>query len=197
MTERDKRTVGFGVLAIAIYLACFYGPTGWRKVNQTRTEYLSLVKQAQAVKQELEPYARRAADIQQLMATYKLDPAKLVKARVVAEASAAIQKAASGGVQLGPIRESAGRPAARELASMQMEASGQVPAVLAFLHRLGTLGYPLVVESVQITAGGAGGGRPGMAGMPGMGGPPGMIKLTLVITILDYEQWKLEELRHV
>ena len=36
-----------------------------------------------------------------------------------------------------------------------------------------------------------------MMGGPGMGGAPGMIKLSLVITILDYEQWKAAEVRRV
>ena len=191
MTERDQRTLRVGAALIAVYLLLFYGPAAWKRVNRTHSDYLELVKTAQDARQEIEPYEQRAADLRQLMETFQLDPAKLTNAKVVAEASAAIQKAASGGVQLGPIRESSGRASAKELASMQLEASGQVPAVMAFLHRLGTLGYPLVVESVQITAGGGAGGRPGMPGA-GMGGPPGMIKLSLVITILDYEQWKLE-----
>lgn len=198
MTERDQKTVKIGAALAVVYLACFYGPTLWRRLDRTRADYLALVHQADQIRQELAPYERRGADLQRLMTTFKLDPARLNRATVVADASAAIQKSAAGGVQLGPIRESAGRTTAKELASIQLEASGQVTAVMAFLHRLNTLGYPLVVESVQISAGGAGGGRPGMMmGGPGMGGAPGMIKLSLVITILDYEQWKAAEVRRV
>ena len=87
----------------------------------------------------------------------------------------------SGGVQLGPIRESAARPSAKELASIQLEGNGPVPALLTFLHRLETLGYPLILDSVQISSDPT---------------RPGMIKLNLTIIILDFEQWKTEETRH-
>ena len=46
---------------------------------------------------------------------------------------------------------------------------------------LQTLGYPLILDSVQISS-----------------DPmrPGMIKLNLTIIILDFEQWKSEETRN-
>jgi hypothetical protein len=101
----------------------------------------------------------------------------------VAEASAAIQQSAlTGQVQLGPIRESPPRPSAKELASMQLEGIGPVPAVMKFLHRLETLGYPLILDSVQINPDAT---------------KPGMVKLNLTIVILDFEQWKNEEMRNV
>jgi hypothetical protein len=99
---------------------------------------------------------------------------------LVAEASAAIQKAASsGGIQLGPIRESPARTSSKELASMQLEGTGPIPAAMGLLHRLQSLGYPLIVDSVQITPDAT---------------KPGMVKLNLTIIILDFEQWKTEEL---
>jgi hypothetical protein len=48
----------------------------------------------------------------------------------------------------------------------------------AFLHRLETLGYPLVLDTVQINS------EPTK---------PGMVKMTLTIIILDFEQFKIEE----
>lgn len=200
MTARDKKTLIIGGVVIAVYLAFFYGPVGLKKLNQRRADYLKLVDEARHLKEQIQPYEAKAEDIKKLMELYKLDPAKLNRATVVAEASSAIQKAAANGVVLGPIREAPGRPSAKELATMSVEASGPVQPLMTFLHRLGTLGYPLVLDSVQINTGGAPGGRPGMGpmmGMPGGGGPPGMVKLSLVIIILDYEQWKKEEARHV
>ena len=100
----------------------------------------------------------------------------------MAEASAAIQKAASsGGVGLGPLRESGGRPSAKELASMQLEGSGTSTAVISFLQRLQTLGYPILLESVQLNA----------------DSKPGNVKLHLIIIILDFDQWKTEEVPNV
>jgi len=108
-----------------------------------------------------------------------MEPQKSSKATLVAEASAAIQKAAgSGGVQFGPIRESAARASAKELASMQFEGSGSVSSVMTLLHRLQTLGYPLIIDSVQMTP----------------ETRPGMVKVHLTIVILDFEQWKNGEL---
>ena len=105
-----------------------------------------------------------------------MDPGKLSKASLVAEASAAIQKAArNGGVQIGPVRESPARTSATELTSMQLEGVGPVPAVMTLLHRLETVGFPLIVDSVQINP------EPSR---------PGTLKLSLTIVILDFDQWK-------
>ena len=60
---------------------------------------------------------------------------------------------------------------------MQVEGMGQVTAIVTFLYRLGSLGYPLIVDSVQLTP------QP----------QPGMVKVSLTITILDFDQWKKEE----
>ena len=54
------------------------------------------------------------------------------------------KSAKSGGIQLGPIRESLMRGSGGGLATVQLEGSGQVPAVLAFLSGLNTIGFPLL-----------------------------------------------------
>ena len=108
-----------------------------------------------------------------------MDPSRLNRSTVVADASAAIQKAAmSGGIQLGPIRESPARSAARELSLIQMDGMGQVQAIMTFLSRFDNLGYPLLVDSVQITADPRN---------------PQMIKLHLSIVIMDFDAWKVEQ----
>ena len=96
----------------------------------------------------------------------------------MADASAAIQKAATtGGIKLGPVRESPARASNKELASMQLEGIGPVAGVLGLLSRLESLGYPLVVDTVQITP----------------QNQPGSVKLSLTIVILDFDQWKNEK----
>lgn len=215
LTPREKRTVRIGLAAIVIYLAFFVGLHGWKSFSKRRSDYQQLVKEAQGLRQEVQPYESKALLVKKLMEDFRLDPAKLSRVSLVAEASAAIQQAAlSGGVQLGPIRESPGRPSTHELASVQLEATGAVPALMALLHRLDHLGYPLMVDSVQISSPMA--GQPGAIGPMGpsgpmgartaMGpmrlpgaiapmapmGPPGMIKLSLTIVILDFDQWKSE-----
>ena len=183
LTDHEQRTIRIAAVAVGIYLVLFIGLSVWKRLETRRSAYQKLVMDARSLKRELEPYENRALLIEKLKETFHFDPLKLSKATLVAEASAAIQKTAqSGGVQLGPIRESAARPSAKELASMQLEGFGPVPALLTFLHRLETLGYPLLLDSVQISSDPT---------------KPGMVKVSLTIIILDFDQWKKEEARNV
>jgi hypothetical protein len=116
------------------------------------------------------------------MEDFHLDPAKLRKATVVADASAAIQtRAKTGGVQLGPIRESMTPGQGKGLATVQMEGSGPIPAMLAFLGGLDRIGFPVIVDSVQFSA---------------VTGRPGQVKMNLTLIILDFEGWKVTEAPH-
>ena len=152
LTTPEKRTVRIAGIVISIYLVLFFGWRGWSGLQARRTDYQAMIKQAEARKLELQVYADKTAKIKELMEKYHLDPAKLNKASVVAEASDAIQKAgAGGGVQFGPIRESHGRASGKELSSIQLEGNGQLAAVMGLLSRLESVGYPLVIDSVQIT----------------------------------------------
>ena len=177
ITEREKRTIRFAVFALAIYLMLFFGGRAWTKLEKQRSDYQRLVTEAQRLKRDLLPYETRVLMAQKLKQTYAMDPGKLSRSTVVGEASAAIQKAASAGkVQLGPMRESPARASNRELTSIQIEASGPVSAVMTLLHKLPTLGYPLIVDTVQLTP----------------ESKPGNIKLSLNIIILDAAQWLKE-----
>ncbi len=183
ISERDKRTLRLSTVGIVIYLLLFFGWRGWHQLEAARQDYQQLVKNAERLKQEFQPYENKSLLLEKLKGNIHLYPAKLAKTTLVAEASAAIQKAAqTGGIQVGPVRESPARPSAKELASMQLEGLGPVPALMSLLHRLEALGYPLILDSVQITVDPT---------------KPGMAKLNLTIVILDYEQWKSEEIRHV
>ncbi len=182
LNDREKRTVRLGGLAVAVYLVLFFGVAGWKRLEAARTGYQQLVLEAQHLKVELQRYENRALQVDKLKKAFNLDPRKLSRTTLVADASAAIQKAAtSGGVQLGPIRESPPRPSAKELASIQLEAQGQPRALLTLLDNLNTLGFPLIIDQVQISANPA---------------QPGAVKLNLTVVILDYEQWKKEEPPH-
>ena len=181
LTPHEKRTVRFGAAVIVIYLLVFGGLQVWRYFVRCRADYQQLVSQADRLKQEVRLYDDRVSVVKKLMESLRLDPAKLARTSVVAEASAAIQKAAlSGGVQVGPVRESPARPSSKELATVQLEGTGPVPAVMGLLSRLESVGFPLIIDSVQLT--------PDMR--------PGQLKVNLTILILDFDQWIKEGAPH-
>jgi len=213
LTPHEKRTLRLGAAALAIYLAVFAFLRGGSYFGNKRSEYLGLVNEAEVLGREIKGYQAKCQVTQKLMEDFKMDPLKLSRPVVVAQASAAIQKAAMGvGVMVGPVRELPGRPANRELASLQLEAMGPLPSLLRFLRETESLGFPLVIESLQVGSGANSQGQPGgpgmqgppgrpggmpmgmpggMPGMPGMpGGPAGPLKLNLTIIILDFDQWK-------
>lgn len=175
LSDRDRRTVRFASIGIAIYLVLFGGFEVWKYFDQRRADYRALALEARDLRQKTLPYQEKVLVVKKLMEDFHMDPARLKRANVVSDASAAIQRSAkSGGVALGPIRESQSRGSGGTLATVQLEASGQVTAVLSFLAGLNIIGYPLVVDSVQFTA----------------DNRPGQIKMNLTVLILDFDQQK-------
>ena len=171
--------VRFAVAGIIVYLALFYGCQFFQK---KRTDYRKLVAEAQELWRQIQPYQGKALVVKKLMEEFHMDPAKLKKETVVSDASAAIQKAAkAGGLQLGPIRESPAHGAGKALATVQLESTGPVPAMLTFLASLNRIGFPVVVDSVQFTSD---------------NGRPGQVKLNLTLIIWDFEQTKSVEVPH-
>lgn len=197
MTDRDKKTIQIASIGIAIYLVAFFGFKMWKKGGTGRDDYQQLVRRAEKLQEEVRAQENKVLLFEKLTNLYQLDPAKIKKETLVADASAAIQSAAQqGGIQLGPLREAPARSSGRELTTIQIEGTGQSSAALAYLHRLRTLGYPLIIDSVQIAPPQAGGGGRGPGGPggppPGMMPPgrPGTVKINVSITILNYDQWK-------
>lgn len=181
VTDYEKRFIRRATIAIAIYLLVFGGFKIWQFLHHRHAEYVQLVADAQALKLKVQRYQERAEVVKRMMEDYHLDPAKLSRETVVGEASSAVQKAAaSSGVAFSTVRESTSRGTGDEIATMQFEGSGQVMAVTGFLNRLQTLGYPLIIDSVQMTT----------------GPQPGMMKLSLTVVILNYENWKNPEATH-
>lgn len=182
LTQSEKRTIRYASVGITIYLALFGGWKVFGVLSQQRADYNQLIARGETLKIAAQPLADQAAVVRKLMDEFHFDPAALTTNSLVADASAAIQKAAaSGGLQTGPVRESAGRSASKALATIQFEGSGQVASVMAFLQRLPTLGFPLLVDSVQISS-----------------DPmrPGQMKLNLTVIVLDFDQWKKSEAPH-
>lgn len=178
LTEREKRTVRIAGIGIAIYLALFFAWRGWRAVDQSRAEYEKLLARVRTAESELLPYENKVLLFEKLRDEFRLDPRAINKEKLAADASAAIQKAAAeGGFKIGPIRENAGRGTGRELLSIQLEGNGPATNALSFVYRVQTLGFPVMIDALQITA------QPQ---------PPGMVKMNMTIIILNFDQWKKE-----
>src|SRR4051794_4660682 len=95
LTDHDKRTLRVGLAIVLAYLFVFYGTRAWTHLEAGRAEYHRLLQHARQLKQELRPYETKALLLQELKAKYHLEPGKLSPTTLVAEASGAIQKAAS------------------------------------------------------------------------------------------------------
>ncbi|MGV3773207.1 MAG: hypothetical protein ACO1QB_09930 [Verrucomicrobiales bacterium] len=176
LSERDKKIVRLASIGIAVYLALFIGIKGWKKLEKNRSEYQQMLVEAEGLKREVAPLENKFMLLEKLKEDSKIEVSKISRATVVADTSAAIQKAAqSGGIKLGPLRESSARTANKELASVQIEGVGQIASIMAFCHQLESLGYPLAIETFTL------------APQPG---PPGMLKMNMTVALFDWEQWK-------
>jgi hypothetical protein len=179
LNDREKLVIRFAAIGVVIYLILF---VLWTPVSKRREEYQGLVKEASALGDKARSYQDKVLVVKKLMDEFHMDPVKLSRSTVVGEASAAIQKAAAGsGIQVGPVKESFARAAAKELASVQFEGTGPLPAVMGLLNRLETLGYPLVIDQVQITQ---------------ENSKPGQLKISLTIIVLDFNAPKTQEVPH-
>ena len=167
-----------GAIVLGAAFILLAGQKIWRFFAQQRATYTSLLQEVKQRRSELKPYPGRVQDLKALIDNFHMDPNTLSRTSLVADASAAILKAATAGqVALGPIRETAARSTGKELATMQLDCTGKIASVLAFLHKFDSIGYPIIVDSVQLTA------EPMK---------PGMLKAHVALIILDFEQWKGE-----
>jgi hypothetical protein len=176
LTDRDKRTLRIGGIVLVAYLVLFGGLKLWRGLEDARAGYQQLVADAGLLRQQIETYESKAELLAKLRGDSGVELASLPKAALVARTSDAIQKAAlGGGVKLGPIREAPGNAANGEIASMRLEAVGQVAAILGLIHQMQNLGWPLLIDSVQLSS---------------EARQPGLLKLNVDLVILDFEKWK-------
>jgi len=179
LTVQEKRTIRFAAMAIAIYLVLFYGLAVWNSLSARRDAYIKLVQQARDLRDVIKPYEDKVSTATNMMDRFRMDPAKLKRASVLAEASSAIQQAAAAEkVGVGPIRETPGRASAKEIGSIQFEGSGQIRAVMSFLHHLERVGFPVIIDAAQFSA------NPQQ---------PNALKINLTIVVLDFDAWKPKE----
>src|SRR6478736_3783072 len=123
ISHREKILIG---VCLAVFAVVVIG----RPLNRQRAEYQRVAAEARALSDRARPYQDRVQVVKKLMEGFHLDPLKLSKTTVVGEASVAIQKSATGsGIQVGQVRENYSRSTGKELASLQFEGTGPLPAI--------------------------------------------------------------------
>ena len=179
LTASEKRTVRIAAIGLACYLVLFYGLAVRDALVKRRADYEKLVLQAKQLRDVIQPYQDKIAATTNLMDRFQMDPAKLKHSTLMTEASAAIQRvAASSGVGIGAVKEAPGHGAAKEAGSIQFEVTAPIPSVLALLHNLSRSGFPVVIDTMQMTSD---------ARMPNA------VKVNLTIVILEFDAWKPKE----
>src|SRR5690349_10093973 len=125
LSQKEKRTVRLGAIGLGAYLILFGGFQVWSALAKRHSEYQQLLAESRNLRRKVTLYQTKSELIKKLMQGFRMDPPRLDRPTVLAQASAAIQSAAlGGGVQIGPIHESPGRPSTKELGSIQIEAAG-------------------------------------------------------------------------
>ncbi len=179
LNPREKRTLRIAAAFLAVYLAGFFGLKGLKLLEGERAEYEQLRSRAAVLAGEIATEKAKARKLERLKSLWKFDVAALRRESVVGDASSAIQKAAqSSGIELGSLKEAAGRSSTQELAAIVLDGKGTTAAAMQFLHSLGSLGFPLLVERLEAKTGGM---------------KPGQVQFSLSISILDFTAWKGEE----
>lgn len=182
ITEREQRTLRIAGIGILLYLTLFFGAKLIKGASSLRAAYDQQVRAAQTLRSEVQTYEVRALRLQRLMEQLQLEPGKVATNSIIAQTSAALQQAAvAGGLQIGSIRESVARSSERELGTIQLDATGLPLSIMSFLARLEHLGFPVIVDAVQLSSEPRG---------------PGMLKVNFSLIILDFEQWKPRKAPH-
>ncbi len=182
LTPQEKQTIRLATIGLILYLTAFYTPRLWKQLTSGNARQQALAREIQSFEQELPPYENRLLRLEKLRNEIQLKPSTLSSPELIAEASAAIQNSAmTSGIKLGPLRETGSRPSAKELASMRLEAVGPLPNLLQWITQLELLGFPILIDSIQINA------DPRQ---------PNMLKANLSLLILDPNQWNKEDTRY-
>lgn len=176
LSDREKRTIRVGVIGVAVYLFLFFGFRAWTHFQAVLAKHAELVRVAENTRTDFLRFENKTLLTEKLKQKFQLDPSRMTSKTLVADVSAAIQQAAaSGGVKLGPVRETATRSSAHVVTSVQLEGVGAVSPMMNFLHKLESTGYPLLLESLQLTPNAK---------------EPGKLSVNLTLVILDLESWE-------
>ncbi len=182
LNDKEKRTIRYGAIALSIYLLAFYGKGCLGGLETQRDHYATLTQEVREWDAYQETLETKRLLLEKMRGRFALDLASVSSSTLVADTSAAIQSTLqASGFQIGPVRESPGRATSHEAAFLRFETTGPAKAALLLIHRLERVGFPILIDSLQ---------------MKQDPKKPGMMELTFQVVVLDYSRWKQEDTRH-
>ncbi len=176
LNAREQRIVKWALVLVPLYLLLFYGLAGVRALEEQRKEFGNIQLEAEEVELRITKEAKKYKRLKRMREEWSLHLKELNTATLVTSAREAVQSAASKcGVGLGNSQEM-GRGNNNDLLRViQMQGSGKTEAVLRFLYLCPRLGYPLLLDNLQIK---------------GVPGKPGRLTLTFSLAIVNTDRWK-------
>jgi hypothetical protein len=182
LTARERRLIRFSALGLGLYLIAYLGFAAFRGLEELRAEHGALRRYVQSSDERL---ARALVEQQRLARLRRQCPLaleRLDQKTVVGDARVALEQAAkSCGVSLATVRETPGRLRALEHTVFQVSGGGKDQNVVRFVDRMHRLGYPFVLDNVQVKAAKA----------------PGQVTFSFSAALLDFARWSGEEARGV
>ena len=172
MNEKEKKLIKFTAIGLSIYLLAFYGKDYLGAFVRKRSDFVKKEKTITNHRTKLSPYSSRVLMLEKLRKKLNIDVRRLSSNELVGQTSQAIQQSAKqSGIKIGPLRETSGR----NISSLKFEANGKYDGMVKFLRGIGTSGYPVLIESMQV--------KQDIS-------KKGNLKINLSIGILDFTKWK-------
>jgi len=172
MNDREKKLVQFTAIGLAVYLILFFGKDYFGILEKKRTDFIQMEKAITSAQVKLRKSANQPLLLEQSRKKLNLEVRSLSSAELVGKTSQAIQQTAkSSGIKIGPLRESS----SIGISSLKFEANGKAESMLKFLRGIRSCGYPVVIDSMQVTV---------------PEGKKGNVSFNLAIGIIDFKNWK-------
>lgn len=172
MNDKEKKLIKFTAIGLTIYLLAFYGKDYLGAFEKKLDDFKKKEKTIVNHRTKLVPYSSRVLMLEKLRKKLNIDVRRLSSNELVGQTSQAIQQSAKqSGIKIGPLRESSGR----STSSLRFEANGKYDGMVKFLRSIGTSGYPIMIESMQVNLDPS---------------KKGNVKISLSIGIIDFANWK-------
>ncbi|MEM7233224.1 MAG: hypothetical protein AAF517_13695 [Planctomycetota bacterium] len=175
LNAKEQRTVKLGLGVLIVFFGFHYGNVTWTYLEGRRDAFSTISTEREALASKIELEKEKIAQVDSLRAELGVDLSKLDSDTVVPESLTAIrQTAGKHSIALGKHREVQDSTKSNHLARFYFEAKGETQSMTQFIHDLGRLPWPFVIDRLDLDA----------------GKQPGHVRLSIEIRILNYADWK-------